>query len=448
MICSPSWGRLLALSTDHPGSSATKQTNVRLREYVQDRLSGQVRRRNGTAMSGPATASWKGRNKPHRGDRRWVTAWSPEQIANRLLVDFPEDESMRISHAASTRRLRREPRSAQARAGRLLAHRAGAGELRPTTARSYRMHLDGYLVPHLGRLPLGDLRVHHVDAMLDAVRKANATSARPVGPATQRRIVATLRSALADAVQNRLLSWNPASHAKIGKATRPKVDPWSTTEVGAFLDAVAGERDGALWHLAVFSGLRRGELCGLRWSDVELDATRIVVREQATQVGHSVVYGPPKTASGERVVDLDDVTVAVLRAHRAGQAAERLAWGPAYVDSGRVFTRENGEALHPETVTRRFARLVAAAGLRRVRLHDLRHGFASLALAAGVPLAVISKRLGHSSIAITSDTYSHLLEGMGKAAAEQMAGLVRRPMPALRAVSDPAWPAPAVVTRV
>lgn len=121
------------------------------------------------------------------------------------------------------------------------------------------------------------------------------------------------------------------------------------------------------------------------------------------------------------------MTVAVLRAHRAAQAAERLAWGPAYVDSGRVFTRENGEALHPETVTRRFGRLVAAAGLRRVRLHDLRHGFASLALAAGVPLAVISKRLGHSSIAITSDTYSHLLEGMGKAAAEQMAGPVMHP---------------------
>ena len=321
-----------------------------------------------------------------------------------------------------------------------LDRKMSAGDLRPTTARSYRQHLEGCLVPHLGRLPLGDLRVHHVDAMLYAIRKANATSCRPVGPATQRRIVATLRSALSDAVQGRLLSWNPASHAKIGKATRPKVDPWSTTEVGAFLDAVADERDAALWHLAVFSGLRRGELCGLRWSDVELEATRIVVREQATQVGHSVVYGPPKTASGERVVDLDDVTVAVLRAHRAAQAAERLAWGPAYADSGRVFTRENGEALHPETVTRRFARLVAAAGLRRVRLHDLRHGFASLALAAGVPLAVISKRLGHSSIAITSDTYSHLLEGMGKAAAEQVAGLVRRPMPAaalLRAVSDP-----------
>ncbi len=118
-----------------------------------------------------------------------------------------------------------------------------------------------------------------------------------------------------------------------------------------------------------------------------------------------------------------------MRSHRAAQAAERLAWGSAYTDSGRVFTREDGAALHPETVTRRFGQLVTAAGLRRVRLHDLRHGYASLAMAAGVPLPVVSKLLGHSSVAITSDTYSHLLAGVGEAAAEPLAALVRRPMP-------------------
>ncbi len=194
-----------------------------------------------------------------------------------------------------------------------LARKVTAGELRPTTSRSDRQHLDGYLLPHLGRLPLGDLRVRHVDQLLDHIRKANATSPRPVGPATQRRVIATLRSALGDAVSDRLISWNPASHAKIARATRPKVAPWTAPEVSAFLDAVAGERDAALWHLAAFTGLRRGELAGLRWTDVELDVARLVVREAAAQVGYSVVYGPPKTASGDhRVVSLDAVTVAVL----------------------------------------------------------------------------------------------------------------------------------------
>jgi hypothetical protein len=115
-----------------------------------------------------------------------------------------------------------------------------------------------------------------------------------------------------------------------------------------------------------------------------------------------------------------------LLGHRLGQDGEREAWGPAYVDHGLVFAREDGEPLHPESVTKRFGRLAAAAGLRPIRLHDLRHGQASLMLAAGVPLAVVSKRLGHSSVAITSDTYSHLLEGVGREAAERAAALVPR----------------------
>ena len=126
------------------------------------------------------------------------------------------------------------------------------------------------------------------------------------------------------------------------------------------------------------------------------------------------------------MVDLDDGTVGALLGHRLRQDVERADWGDAYSDHGLVFARENGEPLHPETVTKRFAKLAEAAGLRPVRLHDLRHGQASLMLAAGVDLAVVSKRLGHSSIAITSDTYSHLLEGVGRDAAKRAAALVPR----------------------
>jgi Phage integrase family len=118
--------------------------------------------------------------------------------------------------------------------------------------------------------------------------------------------------------------------------------------------------------------------------------------------------------------------------HQLAQAPERSAWGTGYVDQGLVFTRENGEHLHPEFVTRHFQVLTRAAGLRDVRLHDLRHGQASLMLAAGVSMAVVSKRLGHSSIAITSDTYSHLLEGVGRDAAERASALVPRGLHASR----------------
>ena len=141
---------------------------------------------------------------------------------------------------------------------------------------------------------------------------------------------------------------------------------------------------------------------------------------------HHLVFGPPKTRSGERRLDLDGGTVAELRSWKVAQGQERWDWQEAYEDSGLVFTDERGHGIHPERVTVTFLRLVQAAGVRRIRFHDLRHGSASLQLAAGVDLAVVSKRLGHSTVALTSDTYSHLIGGVGKQAAEASAALVPR----------------------
>jgi integrase len=148
-----------------------------------------------------------------------------------------------------------------------------------------------------------------------------------------------------------------------------------------------------------------------------------------TDTGHSHGQSARKTTTSsgqDRVVDLDQATVAALLTHRLEQDHQRALWAEAWTDSGHVFTKADGSTLHPETVTKRFRELSDAAGLRPVRLHDLRHGQASLMLAAGVPMAVVSKRLGHSSIAITSDTYSHLLEGVGLQAATAAAELVPR----------------------
>jgi integrase len=293
-----------------------------------------------------------------------------------------------------------------------------ANGLRATTERSYRQHIRDHLVPHLGRLRLRDLRPGHVEAMLRTVE---------AGPSTVRRVHATLRSALSDAKRRRLVSYNAAVDVALPRTSRAKVQPWEPAELGKFLDHAASDRLGVLFEVMAATGLRRGETCGLRWSDVDLERGRLVVRQQLVVVGHELRFGPPKTASGDaRVVDLDVGTVGAMLGHRLAQDGERAAWGEAYAAYDLVFARENGEPLHPETVTKRFTKLAAAAGLRPVRLHDLRHGQASLMLAAGVPLAVVSKRLGHSSVSITSDTYSHLLEGVGREAAERAAALVPR----------------------
>jgi len=200
------------------------------------------------------------------------------------------------------------------------------------------------------------------------------------------------------------------------------------------------------------AGNRRSEVCGLRWSDVDLTRGLLVVRQQLVQLDgqarpcaacgashRGILFGSPKTASGDaRRVDLGRRAIGVLLAQRLDQDTERDLWGEAYADHGLVFTREDGDPLAPETVTKRFGEIIRDAGLRPIRLHDLRHGRASLLLAAGVPLAVVSKVLGHSSITITSDTYSHLLEGVGRDAAEAADALVPKrrdcqsPVPARR----------------
>ncbi len=312
--------------------------------------------------------------------------------------------------------------------------------LRQSTARAYRHHIDDYLVPHLGRLRLRDLRPQHVDRMLAALDDGKRKAA------TVRRVHATLRSALSTAVRQRLVTFNAAKDVELPKAQRPKARPWEAAELGQFLDSIGSHRLGALFETIAGTGMRRGEAVGLRWEDIDLTRRVIVVRQQLVQesgrkknqqapapcpyceAGHlGVSFGKPKTASGEdRIIDLDENTVGALIAHKLRQDAERETWGEAYADHGLVFAREDGNPLRPDDVTKLFGALVDAAGLRRVRLHDLRHGQASLMLAAGVDMAIVSKRLGHSTITITSDTYSHLLGGVGRDAADRASALVPR----------------------
>ncbi|AZM47713.1 site-specific integrase [Streptomyces sp. WAC 06738] len=282
-----------------------------------------------------------------------------------------------------------------------LEKKARAG-LRASTLRSYRGHVEQHLIPHLGRLRLRDLRPPHVDRLLvdldNGKRKA----------ATIRRVHATLRSALSTAVRQRLVTFNAAKDIELPKAKRPKARPWEPDELGAFLDHIGTHRLGTLYEVIAGTGLRRGEAVGLRWDDIDLANRVIVVRQQVVQEsgrkknkqapapcpycepGHlGVSFGKPKTASGEdRVVDLDEGTVGALIAHKLRQDTERVQWGEAYADHGLVFPREDGNPLRPDDVSKLFADLVNEVRfdddahlpdeerrrLRRVRLHDLRHG--------------------------------------------------------------------------
>lgn len=296
--------------------------------------------------------------------------------------------------------------------------------LRATTRMSYESHLRLYLLPQLGHVPLVDLRPPHLDRMYAGM------VARPDGrlraAATVRRVHATLRSALNSAVKRRLIAWSPAAHVELPSAAAPRTVVWSPTELEVFLEANAGHRLYALFHLVAVAGLRRGEVLGLSWVDVDLGQRAIRIRQQLLDTGATPSFGPPKTRSGARTVPLDAVTVDVLHDHRAQQdsEAQRARGAGLWSQTGLVFTREDGRSLRPDWISHEFQRTVKLAALPPIRLHDLRHTSASLALAAGVPMKVVSERLGHSSLSITADLYTHVSPAVAYDAADRIGALV------------------------
>jgi integrase len=258
------------------------------------------------------------------------------------------------------------------------------------------------------------------------------------------RIRATLRSALNAAIREGLLRDNPARHVEVPSprrphalvwtaqrvqawqqtGERPAVAVWTTEQTATFLGLVAQDRLAVMWWLIALRGLRRGEAAGLRWVDVDLDARVAVIEQQRIANGHLVTVGPPKTAASRRLVALDRHIVRLLREHRRRQCVEQQAAGDQWQNSGYVFVAGDGAPLHPDFLTRRFHHLVGESGLPPIRLHDLRHGAASLAHCAGVDLKTVQAQLGHSSIVLTADTYTSVLTDLLAYAAEATARLV------------------------
>lgn len=299
----------------------------------------------------------------------------------------------------------------------------GKRRLRDTTRRGYEAHIRRYLKPSLGDHRLADLRPHHIDLLYGDLLDGKYAGATTT---TVHHVHRTLRSALNTAVKHRLIPWNPALHVELPERRRTQSGVWTPDELRPFLDHAAGHRLYALFHLIAFTGMRRGEALGLHWRDVDLQSRHLLVAWQVVDAGQGPRIGVPKTHSGNRVVPIDGHTAQVLREHRGRQDGERAQWGEAWQDTGLVCTRADGGMLRPDAVTRLFSDLVLSANLHRIRLHDLRHTHATLALAAGVDLKVASSRLGHSTTAITADLYTHVIPAMARQAADAIADVVGR----------------------
>jgi integrase len=240
--------------------------------------------------------------------------------------------------------------------------------------------------------------------------KSGARGGHPLAPKTVRHVHGVLRRALSYAVDAKHITWNPAAAVRPPKLRHGVVGAdivWTAEDVSEFLAHIAEDRLAPLWILAASSGLRRAELLGARWIDVDLESAALQVRSTRVAYGALLVTKEPKTARSRRTIPLPQRTVEALRTWKARQARERLAAGSAYTDLGLVFSDELGGYLSPSAVSKAFGRLVKGADLPRITLHQLRHSFATIELEQGVDVLYVSELLGHSSASITQTVYQH-----------------------------------------
>ncbi|HTE83937.1 MAG TPA: site-specific integrase, partial [Dehalococcoidia bacterium] len=274
---------------------------------------------------------------------------------------------------------------------------AARSDIRANTARDYSVSIHNHIGPRLGDVPLqvvDRLRIRGLYRQL---------AGSGLGEKTVHNVHICLRKALQDAVDDGLLRRNPAERAHAKPKDRPEMRTWSADELATFLSFTAQDRELALYHVAAATGMRRGELLGLRWRDVDLAGVRLSVRQQYTRQGKSLGFGPPKSAKSIRTIDLDDETVDLLREQRERQLFERRKWGKAYrTDLDLVFCRPGGIPEDPNVIGRRFSRRIRdLAGLPAIGLHGLRHTHATLLLEEGVDVKTVSERLGHDSVQTT-----------------------------------------------
>jgi integrase len=298
------------------------------------------------------------------------------------------------------------------------------GSVRPRTLDNYRMHVRHHLIPALGSVKLKALSPAHVQALYRAKLDSG------LAPSTVRYTHAVLNRALKQAVRWGLVPRNAAEAADPPKLERVEMKVLSPTEVKVLLSTARGDRVEALYVLAVHTGLRIGELLGLRWGDVDLKAgkMRVVRQLQRTRGGGGLAFSPTKN-SNRRTIRLTGTAVDALRKHRAQQAEEKLRLGGIYKDQELVFATTIGTPLDASNVMYRgFKPLLRHAGLPPIRFHDLRHTYATLMLSQGINPKIVQELLGHATISQTMDTYSHVMPDMQGGAAIALDKVLSQPL--------------------
>lgn len=353
--------------------------------------------------------------------------------------------------------------------------------IKPSTYANYVDYIDAYVLPHIGKRRLQDVDVPVLNALYRHLLKAGrckpdnnvrmfdywqtrklsgvepkpkeiaehckvsihaarsavlryrrgrlpAATSAGLAPKTVKNVHRMLHRALSDAVAWRYIEFNAAIHASLPRESRRgrrrRGTTWTPEQLNAWLKVATCDRDAALWVLVATTGMRRSELAGADRSLLDLDAGMLTIEDTRVVVAGKAEESDGKTESGNRTVSLDPLTVSYLRRHVAMLDRERREFGTSYRDHGKLFCHPDGRPIHPDTITRRFNRLVDRAGVPPIRLHDVRHTYATLALDAGVEPKVVSDRIGHANMSYTLTIYTHRSTGRDRPAAEKVAGLI------------------------
>jgi integrase len=288
------------------------------------------------------------------------------------------------------------------------------GDLGHRAYHNYKLQIRRHISPAFGRLKLSKLTAAHIQSLYAAKLRDG------LKPSSVRYIHAVLHRALEQAVRFNLIPFNPAARVDPPKVRQEEITPLDAEQARTFLAAARGDRFETLYVLSLTVGLRMGEALGLRWSDIDLDTKtlRVSRRLQRVRDGGGLVFSEPKNAS-RRTVDLPQRAVEALRSHRKRQMEEQLTAGSNWQDYGLVFPSNKGTPLDAQNiVNRHFKPLLKQAGLPSIRWHDLRHTYATVLLARGTHPTYVQKSLGHASVQLTLDRYSHWMPSMGRNTAD------------------------------
>lgn len=286
------------------------------------------------------------------------------------------------------------------------------------TAEVYSGYIKNRIIPPLGHIQLSRLTPMLLQGYVNDLKENGLASG------TIKKIYTIIKGALDHAVNMGLLVSNPITKVQLPKDDKKEMTVWNVNEVKTLLKAARNDRLYIAFHLAITTGMRRGEILGLRWKDVELDKCMLSVRQTLSKDGKQFLNGA-KTDSSIRSIKLSEETITVLRKQKAMIAKEKLQSGPEYNNYDLVVCTLKGTPMNPANLKRTFTRLIKEAKLPRIRFHDLRHTHATMLLSQGIHAKVVSERLGHSNIKITLDTYSHVLPNMQEEAANQIDALLK-----------------------